>query len=181
MKCVSTHGSARPWSVVAFILVAPFSVVDSPDAVAPCRAMVLHLIQMGVWCASATDVQPRERKTGCAWRDDRESSDASTRQRFRAPLDKGPVNGCQLIERLTGRLGSTRRQFNTTVSGRPKAAERDQGQSFAEAVVRRRLADWPTGVRPSPPAPVFATQGEPSQVLGRLARNRYQASFRKRA
>ena len=66
------------------------------DAVAPCRAMGLYLIQMGVWCASAIDVQPRERKTGCAWRDDRESSDASTRQRFRAPLDKGPVNGCPL-------------------------------------------------------------------------------------
>jgi hypothetical protein len=32
------------------------------DAVAPCRAMALHLIQMGVWCASATDVQPRETK-----------------------------------------------------------------------------------------------------------------------
>jgi hypothetical protein len=62
------------------------------DAVAPCRAMGLYLIQMGVWCASATDVQPRERKTGCAWRDDRESSDASTRQRFRAPLDKGSVD-----------------------------------------------------------------------------------------
>jgi len=179
--CFDARLRAALMSVVGFILVAPLSVVDSPDAVAPCRAMVLHLIQMGVWCASATDVQPRERKTGCAWRDDRESSDASTRQRFRAPLDKGPVNGCQLIERLTGRLGSTRRQFNTTVSGRPKAAERDQGQSFAEAVVRRRLADWPTGVRPSPPAPVFATQGEPSQVLGRLARNRYRASFRKRA
>src|SRR5262249_44770860 len=43
------------------------------DAIAPCRATGLHLIQMGVWCASATDVQPRERKTGCAWRDDRES------------------------------------------------------------------------------------------------------------
>jgi len=59
--------------------------------------MGLYLIQMGVWCASATDVQPRERKTGCAWRDDRESSDASRRQRFRAPLDKGPVNGCPLF------------------------------------------------------------------------------------
>src|SRR5262245_20041270 len=32
------------------------------DAVAPCRAMGLYLIQMGVWCASATDVQPRERR-----------------------------------------------------------------------------------------------------------------------
>jgi hypothetical protein len=63
------------------------------DAVAPWRAMRPYLIQMGVWCASANDVQPRERKTGCAWTDDRESSDASTRQRFRAPLDKGPVNG----------------------------------------------------------------------------------------
>ena len=50
-------------------------------------------IQMGVWCASATDVQPRERKTGCARTDDRESSDAPMRQRIRAPLDKGPVNG----------------------------------------------------------------------------------------
>ena len=63
------------------------------DAVAPWRAMRPYLIQMGVWCASATDAQPRERKTGCAWTDNRESSDASTRQRFRAPLDKGPVNG----------------------------------------------------------------------------------------
>src|SRR5215469_13369390 len=46
------------------------------DAVAPWRAMRPYLIQMGVWCASATDVQPRERKTGCAWTDDRETSDA---------------------------------------------------------------------------------------------------------
>jgi hypothetical protein len=68
------------------------------DAVAPCRAMGRYLIQMGVWCASATDVQPRERKTGCAWRDDGESSDASTRQRFRAPLDKGSVNGRPLSD-----------------------------------------------------------------------------------
>ena len=67
------------------------------DAVAPCRAIGLYLIQMGVWCASATDVQPRERKTGCAGRDNRESSDASTRQRFRAPFDKGSVNGCPLF------------------------------------------------------------------------------------
>ena len=55
------------------------------------------LIQMGVWCASASDVQPRERKTGCAWTDNRESSDASTRRRFRTPLDKGPVNGRPLL------------------------------------------------------------------------------------
>ena len=55
-----------------------------------------YLIQMGVWCASAIDVQPSERKTGCAWTDDRESSDAPTRQRFRTPLDKGSVNGCRL-------------------------------------------------------------------------------------
>ena len=72
------------------------------DAVAPWGAMGLYLIQMGVWCASATDAQPRKRKTGCAWRDDRESSDASTRQRFRAPLDKGPVNGCPLWCLLNG-------------------------------------------------------------------------------
>src|SRR4029077_16996962 len=51
------------------------------------------LIEMGVWCASATDVQPRERKTGCAWTDDREFSDALTRRRFPPPLDKGLVNG----------------------------------------------------------------------------------------
>jgi len=72
------------------------------DAVAPCRAMGLYLIQMGVWCASATDVQPRERKTGCAGRDNRESSDASTRQRFRAPFDKGSVNGCPLFLAVMG-------------------------------------------------------------------------------
>src|SRR5215471_16494292 len=70
------------------------------DTVAPCRATGLHLIQMGVWCASATDVQPRERKTGCAWTDNRECSDASTRRRFRTPFDKGPVNGCPLSRRL---------------------------------------------------------------------------------
>src|SRR6516164_11018953 len=46
------------------------------DAVAPCRAIRPYLIQMGVWCASAIDVQPTERKTGCAWTDDRETSDA---------------------------------------------------------------------------------------------------------
>ena len=67
------------------------------DAVAPWRAMRPHLIQMGVWCASAIDVQPRERKTGCAWTDNRECSDASTRRRFRTPLDKGPVNGWPLF------------------------------------------------------------------------------------
>ena len=50
---------------------------------------------MALCCGiAATDVQPRERKTGCAWTDDRESYDASTRRRFRTPLDKGPVNGC---------------------------------------------------------------------------------------
>src|SRR5262245_16635898 len=67
-------------------------------------AMVRYLIQMGVWCALATDVQPRERKTGCAWTDNRESSDASTRRRFRTPLDKGPVNGRLLSRNLCGSL-----------------------------------------------------------------------------
>src|SRR5215469_1996890 len=74
------------------------------DAVAPWRALRPYLIQMGVWCASATDVQPRERKTGCAWTDDRESSDASTRQRIRAPLDKGPVNGRPVTGKLPNRV-----------------------------------------------------------------------------
>src|SRR5215472_142827 len=66
-------------------------------------AFARHLTRgrsMGVWCASATDVQPRERKTGCARTDDRESSDAPMRQRIRAPLDKGPVNGRPLSRKL---------------------------------------------------------------------------------
>src|ERR1700747_3030496 len=65
-----------------------------------------YLIQMGVWCASATDVQPRERKTGCAWTDDRESYDASTRRRFGTPLDKGPVNGCPVSVHARSSLAS---------------------------------------------------------------------------
>ena len=68
-----------------------------------------YLIQMGVWCASATDVQPRKRKTGCAWRDDREYFDASTRQRFRTPLDKGPVNGRPLFYASAAGIGKTDR------------------------------------------------------------------------
>jgi hypothetical protein len=68
------------------------------DAVALWPAMHPYLIQMGVWCASVTDAQPRERKTGCAWTGDRESSDASTRRRFRTPLDRGPVNGCPYMD-----------------------------------------------------------------------------------
>src|SRR5215813_12142959 len=87
------------------------------DAVAPCRAMGLYLIQMGVWCASAIDVQPRERKTGCAWRDDRQSSDASTRQRFRAPLDKGPVNGCPLLQVWTTALSVSNRREGLRAAG----------------------------------------------------------------
>jgi hypothetical protein len=66
------------------------------EALTSSRVTLPSLIQMDVWCALATDVQPRARKTGCAWTDNRESSDASTRRRFRTPLDKGPVNGCLL-------------------------------------------------------------------------------------
>src|SRR5215469_14781062 len=75
------------------------------------------LIQMGVWCASATDVQPRERKTGCAWTDNRECSDASTRRRFRTPLDKGPVNGWTDNRECSD--ASTRRRFRTPLDKGP--------------------------------------------------------------
>jgi hypothetical protein len=87
-----------------------------PRAVASTRPRVapVALNQMGVWCASATDGHPRERKTGCAWRDDRESSDASRRQRFRAPLDKGPVNG----RRLYGRESTNAKDRNWAESRR---------------------------------------------------------------
>ena len=86
-------------------------------------AMRPYLIQMGVWCALATDVQPRERKTGRAWRDDRESSDTSTRRRFRTPLDKGPVNGClwRLVESTHSTLPPLPGHVRTVEApGRPK-------------------------------------------------------------
>ena len=124
--------------------------------------MGLYLIQMGVWCASATDVQPRERKTGCAWRDDHESSDASMRQRFRAlcpdaDLDaavKAAASGIffnsgqvcsagsrilvhadiydEVVERLVARAQAIR-------VGDPKDADTSMGPLVSEAQMKRVL------------------------------------------